>query len=117
MAQVKHRVTFLIPKDAPPVTPDNFNYDGTKLEIKSVKAVRQDRYTIRSDLIQPEVCVPISLFVQKTHAEQIAALLNPFLELHARWISPYRRKLADPFAASLPAGLHILVKKASGSEQ
>jgi len=87
---MKQRITYLV-SDTSATHPDNFNISPTSLQIKSLHAAREDRLAIGYDELPAE----------------IQSVLKQCNELLIRWSTGRPYGSVNPYAARVPAGLHI----------
>ncbi|TGZ84200.1 PIG-X-domain-containing protein [Ascodesmis nigricans] len=98
---MKQRTTFILPSPDP-TNPDNLHLSSTSLSLRSLppSTAREDRYTFARDEL------PFAL--------RFVMIDYPAIYIH--WASGRQYKPVDPYAARVPAGFHIFVPWALGSE-
>jgi hypothetical protein len=91
---MKQRTTYLV--SSPEAThSDNFVIEFTSLQIRSLQAAREDRYTIGYDELPT----------------QIQNVLSQCNELLIRWSTGKPYASVDPYGSRVPAGLHIFASR------
>lgn len=94
---MKQRTTYLV-SDPSATHPDNFVLQPRSLHIKSIKAAREDRFTIKYGELSPE----------------IKSFLKQCDQLHVRWSTSLPYQSVDPFGSRVPAGLHVFLTPQPG---
>ena len=88
--KMKQRTTYLV-SDTSATHPDNFAISPTSLQIKSLRAAREDRLALGYDELPTE----------------IQSVLKQCNQVLIRWSTGRPYASVDPYAARVPAGLHV----------